>query len=126
LSSKEMAGGGTMAVGRGLQGRLVEKSIEAYILALETVNRLSIKYRVETFAFLICNAWELLLKAKILADSRSRYSIYYKPKRGEKRRSLALRDCLQKVITNDRDALRLNVERIADLRDEACHLIITK
>jgi len=33
----------------GLKGRLVDKSIEGYILALETINRLSIQYRVETF-----------------------------------------------------------------------------
>jgi hypothetical protein len=36
----------------GLKGRMIEKSMEAYILALET--RLSAKYRVETFAYLIC------------------------------------------------------------------------
>jgi hypothetical protein len=54
---------------RGLKGRLLENSIEAYILALESINRLSIKYRVETFAYLICNAWELLLKAKIIQDA---------------------------------------------------------
>ena len=33
----------------GLKGGLVNKSIEGYILALETINRLSIHYRVETF-----------------------------------------------------------------------------
>ena len=52
----------------GLKGRLVDKSVEAYILALETINRLSIKYRLEAFCYLLCNAWELLLKAKILED----------------------------------------------------------
>ena len=78
----------------GLKGRLLDKSIEAYILSLETINRLSVKYRVETFAYLICNAWELLLKAKILQDTKRRRAIYYKKKRGEPRRSLSLRDCL--------------------------------
>ena len=50
----------------GLKGQLVEKSVDAYVLALETINRLSIKYRVESFTHLICNAWELLLKARVL------------------------------------------------------------
>jgi len=30
----------------GLCGKLLDKSVEAYILALETINRLSIQYRV--------------------------------------------------------------------------------
>src|SRR3989304_3042768 len=47
---------------------LGDKGVEAYILALETINRLSVQYRVETFCYLICNAWELMLKAKIIED----------------------------------------------------------
>jgi hypothetical protein len=47
----------------GTKGRLLGKSLEAYLLALETINRLTITYRVETFCALACNAWELLLKA---------------------------------------------------------------
>ena len=48
----------------GLKGRLLNKSVDAYVLALETINRLSIQYRLEAFCYLICNAWELLLKGK--------------------------------------------------------------
>ena len=59
----------------GLKGRLVDKSVEAYILALETINRISIQYRIETFCYLMCNAWELLLKAKIIEDTRKTNSI---------------------------------------------------
>jgi hypothetical protein len=32
----------------GLKGCLVDKSVEAYILALKTINRLSVHYRVGT------------------------------------------------------------------------------
>ena len=39
--------------------RLVEKSIEAFILSLEIYNKPTIKYRVEGFSFFIVNAWEL-------------------------------------------------------------------
>jgi hypothetical protein len=109
----------------GLKGRLLEKSIEAYVLALETMNRLSIKYRVESSAYLICNAWELLLKAKILDDTRSRQAIYYRRAKGESPRSLALRDCLIKIFPNENDPTRRNLERIIDLRDEAVHLVIS-
>lgn len=110
----------------GLKGRLLENSIEAYVMALETINRLSIKYRMETFAYLICNAWELLLKAKIIQDSGDRETIYYDKKRGEPRRSLTLRDCLKSVFQKENDPTRRNVELVADLRDEATHLVISQ
>lgn len=110
----------------GLKGRLLDKSVEAYILSLETINRLSVKYRVETFAYLICNAWELLLKAKIIEDSKNRRAIFYPRKRGEPLRSLALRDCLKKVFPNENDPTRRNLECIVELRDEAVHLVISQ
>lgn len=110
----------------GLKGRLLDKSIEAYVLALETVNRLSIQYRIETFAYLICNAWELLLKAKIIHDAGKRRAIYYKKKRGEPRRSLSLRDALRRVIPDENNPVRRNLDRIAELRDEAVHLVISQ
>lgn len=108
----------------GLKGRLLDKSVEAYVLALETINRLSIRYRVETFAYLICNAWELLLKAKILKDARTKKAIYYKKKKGEPRRSLSLRDCIKRIFLNEKDPTRRNIEHVADLRDEAVHFVI--
>lgn len=70
-------------------------------MALETINRLSIKYRVETFTYLICNAWELMLKAKIIADTGDKRVIYYKKKRGQPRRSLSLRDCLKQTFPDN-------------------------
>jgi hypothetical protein len=110
----------------GLKGRLLDKSIEAYILSLETINRLSVKYRIETFTYLICNAWELLLKAKIIDDAKNRQAIFYPRKHGELLRSLALRDCLKKVFPNENDPTRCNLERIVELRDEAVHLVISQ
>lgn len=110
----------------GLKGKLLENSIEAYVMALETINRLSIKYRMETFAYLICNAWELMLKAKIIQDSGDKKAIYHKKNRGERRRSLALRACLKDVFPKENDPTRRNVELMADLRDEATHLVISQ
>lgn len=112
---------------RGLKGRLLEKSIEAYILSLETVNRLSIKYRIETFCYLICNAWELMLKAKLLHDAQNkRSSILYPKKRGEQQRSLAMRACIKKIFTDEKNPTRRNIELIEDLRDKSTHLVISK
>jgi hypothetical protein len=63
---------------RRLTKSLIDSSIVAYILALETVNRPSVKYRMEAFCFLFCNAWELLMKAKLLHEGRN---IFYKKRK---------------------------------------------
>jgi hypothetical protein len=111
----------------GLKGRLLDNSIDAYVLSLETINRLSVKYRVEAFAYLVCNAWELLLKARILDQTRDPKSIYFpRTRRGERPRTLSLRDCLKHVYPSDKEPIRRNVERVADLRDEAVHLVINQ
>ena len=110
----------------GLKGQLVEKSVDAYVLALETINRLSIKYRVESFTHLICNAWELLLKARVLDVQTSRDAIYCRTKPGDAKRTISLRDALIKVIPNDKEPLRRNLEVVADLRDEAMHFVISE
>ncbi len=109
----------------GLKGRLVAKSLEAYILSLETINRLSILYRMETFTYLLCNAWELLLKAKILEDTGQRSAIYQKVKSGEYKKSLPLSDCLNRVMPNAVDPVRKNIERVIELRNESTHLVIS-
>ena len=47
---------------------LVEKSVQAAVSAIELYNKPDFKYREESFAILMSNAWELLLKAKALKD----------------------------------------------------------
>src|SRR5438105_2992680 len=93
----------------GLRGKLLKKSVEAYILSLETIKSLSSAYRVETFAYLICNAWALLLKAKILDDARKTKAIYYPKQQDERPRTLSLRDSPRRVIPEEKDSTRRNV-----------------
>ncbi|SFP48544.1 hypothetical protein SAMN02910344_01507 [Ruminobacter amylophilus] len=45
-----------------IQEQLIDKSKEAFVLAIEIYNKPSIKYRLEGFSFFICNAWELMLR----------------------------------------------------------------
>lgn len=54
--------------------QLVMKSREACISAVETYNRASTLYREETFAILMINAWELLLKARIVRERGGKVS----------------------------------------------------
>ncbi|TMR57251.1 DUF3644 domain-containing protein, partial [Streptococcus pseudopneumoniae] len=60
-----------------LSKRLVNKSIEAFIMGIEIYNKPTIKYRIEGFSFFICNAWELMLKAYII-NNDGKESIYFK------------------------------------------------
>jgi hypothetical protein len=49
--------------------RLYYKAESALISAIEIYNKPDFAYREETFAILAINAWELLLKAKVLTDN---------------------------------------------------------
>lgn len=100
---------------------LRDNSIEAFILALETINRPSVKYRMEAFCFLFCNAWELLMKAKLLNDGKK---IFYKKKRKQPRRSLSLDDCINRIFTSESNPVKLNIKAIHNLRNNAIHLVI--
>lgn len=47
---------------------LLDRAVAAMVAAVEIYNKPSFPYRVESFAILAINGWELLLKAKWLAD----------------------------------------------------------
>lgn len=102
----------------GLIENMLEKSEEAFLMAIEVYNKPTIKYRLEGFAFFICNAWELLLKAKMLKDG---ISIYFKDKPN---RTISLSNCVSHIFTNDKDPIRKNLEIIIGLRNTSTHFII--
>lgn len=99
--------------------RLLNKAKEAFILAIETYNKPTLRYRLEAFSFLMCNAWELMLKAHIINKS-GEDSIYYKD---NPKRTISLEKCLQLVFTNDKSPLRLNMAKIIQLRNTSTHFI---
>jgi hypothetical protein len=127
---------------RGIKKQLVENSIDSFVLSLETINRLSVKYRLESFCMLLCNAWELLMKARIV-DTNGRTAIYspkergktlycrkcgeitYSPKeRGKFRKTLSGQKCAE-FIFKENDPVRKNLEAVIELRDESVHLVIS-
>ena len=108
---------------RGVKKQLLENSLDAFVLSLETVNRLSVRYRLESFMILLCNSWELLLKARIV-DLHGRRAIYLPQQRGEKKRTLSGKICASKVFPNENNSMRRNLELVLDLRDESVHLVI--
>lgn len=102
-----------------ISNQLIEKSKEAFIMAIELYNKPTIKYRVEGFAIFICNAWELMLKAHMI-EKNGQSSIYFQD---NPERTLPLSDCIKKVFTNDKDPLRINLEKIIELRNTSTHFI---
>lgn len=56
---------------------LLDRAIAAMVAAIEIYNKPGFPYRSESFAILAINGWELLLKAKWLADNRNRPSSLY-------------------------------------------------
>lgn len=97
--------------------RLLEKSIEAFILSLEVYNKPTIKYRVEGFSFFIVNAWELMLKAEMI---NRELSIYYKDNTD---RTVSVDVAIRKIYTDRNTKIRLNLEKIIELRNISTHYI---
>ena len=99
--------------------KLLEKSQEAFITGIELYNKPTIKYRVEGFSFFMCNAWELLLKAYLITK-KGEQSIYYKD---NPERTISLENCIERIMTNDKDPKRVNLARIIKLRNTSTHYI---
>lgn len=56
---------------------LLDRGIAAMVAAVEIYNKPSFPYRTEAFSILAINGWELLLKAKLLADNQNKLSCLY-------------------------------------------------
>ncbi|MDR2082062.1 MAG: DUF3644 domain-containing protein [Candidatus Ancillula trichonymphae] len=72
---------------------LVGKSTDCIVSAIEMYNKPDFRYREEVFCILAINAWELLLKAKVLKDNNNKLANickkeYQKNKNGEKGREM--------------------------------------
>lgn len=104
-------------VEKNTKERLIDKSIEAFILGLEIYNKPTIRYRIEGFSFFIINAWELMLKAEMINRN---ISLFYKDKPD---RSLSFDACLQKIYPDKNTRTRINLEKIEDLRNMSTHFI---
>ena len=97
--------------------RLIDKSIEAFILGLEIYNKPTIRYRVEGFSFFIVNAWELMLKAEMINRGKT---IYYKD---NPNRTVSIDVAVRTIYPDKKTRTRLNLEKIIELRNISTHYI---
>lgn len=126
---------------------LVDKAVAACLAAIEAYNKPTFAHREETFAILMINAWELLLKARILKDNGSKLSSIYeygpgKTKSGGPSRRLVIRRAASgnprtiglasalKIMRNLPkaklpDVVADNIEGLQEIRDSAVHFVVT-
>lgn len=102
-----------------LSNKLKQKSIEAFLLCIETYNKPTINYRIEASSYLLCNAWELLLKSHYILKNGVA-SIYRK----SDSKSFSLEEMLAKYY-KDNSPIRINLNYIIEnIRNKATHFII--
>lgn len=114
---------------------LLDKALAAAISAIELYNKPDFKYREETFAILMTNAWELLLKSKMLRDHTEEFScLVVTDKDGKPKTTrsgsplthellyLATRLASQRGSGFDATCLA-NLELLIEIRDTSVHFI---
>jgi len=124
--------------------RLLRNAEAALLSAIEIYNKPTFAYREETFAILAINAWELLLKAKVLHEHSNRSSslrVYYfkktatgraskkpsiKTNRAGNELTIGIHECiltLEKKNVTIAAAIKLNLYALIEIRDNAIHYI---
>jgi len=123
----------------------LDKSIDAIIAAIEVYNKPSFSYREEAFSILAVNAWELLLKTRILqldenrisaiieyerrkkADGKLSDKLYRKKNRAKNHSSIGLFKAYSKLVNEYGDSIESivlkNLEIITEIRNNAIHFL---
>lgn len=106
---------------------MLSKSLSAMVSAIEIYNKPDFKYREENFIVLAVNAWELLFKAKILADNKNKLkSIYVYHDNGRIKRTRSKNPMTVELIGSMRllkleQAVVDNIISMVEIRDTAIH-----
>jgi len=123
----------------------VDKSLAAMLAAIEIYNKPDFEYREESFSILATNAWELLLKARILQLSKNRLSaileyerrrltdgrlsqmLYRKKNRSGTHTSVGIFKALD-ILANEygdktNPVIRENLVLLVEIRDSAVHFL---
>ena len=118
---------------------LLDKSIEAALSAIELYNKPNFNYREESFTILMLNAWELLLKAKVLKDNKGKLTslyvpisknkkdgskskqITYKKNRAKNYLTLDLNTLINRLVTDSN--LKKSLEILIEIRDNSIHFM---
>ncbi|MBT2326593.1 DUF3644 domain-containing protein [Variovorax paradoxus] len=124
--------------------RFVDKAQAAVTAAVEVYNKPAFAYREETFAILALNAWELLLKGKLLKDAGNAVKalrvygsrptkngapskkLYLKTNRAGLPMSISLGACITKLEGTAAKLpapVRANLDALQSIRDNSVHFV---
>lgn len=124
--------------------RFMQKAEAALIAAIEIYNKPDFRYREESFAILVLNAWELLLKARLLAANGNDPKCLYvyeartgkkgKPTKKRYRKRNRAGNCqtlglgatvvaLEKKGVPLAPGVRKNLDAVVEVRDNAVHYV---
>lgn len=125
--------------------QMLDKSISAMLAAIEVYNKPTFEYREEAYSILAVNAWELLLKARILqidnnkiasiidyekrqlGDGRLSTKLYKKKNRTGNDTSIGLFKACDRLANDYADTInpvvRKNLEALTEIRDNAVHFL---
>ncbi|WP_116294604.1 DUF3644 domain-containing protein [Cupriavidus taiwanensis] len=128
-----------------LHQRFVDKAAAAITAAVEVYNKPAFLYREETFAILALNAWELLLKAKVLKDANNAIASlrvyetrltkagtrsekkFLKRNRAGNPQSITLSACIARLDATPASKLpkevKANLDALIEIRDNSVHFI---
>ncbi|MCR5865689.1 DUF3644 domain-containing protein [Aquincola sp. J276] len=128
-----------------LHQRFVDKAAAAITAAVELYNKPAFLYREETFAILSLNAWELLLKAKVLKDANNAIASlrvyetrmtkagkpskvkHLKRNRAGNAQSITLGACIARLEATAASRLpaevKANLDALTEIRDNSVHFI---
>lgn len=126
---------------------LVAKSRAACLSAVESYNRASSLYREETFAILMINAWELLLKARVMREHGGKASALHEYRQRKKKdgtpskfrevkttrsgapMTIGIDRCWNLVSNYSKHRIDAhciaNIEALMEIRDSATHFVAT-
>lgn len=106
--------------------KLLANSLAAVLSSIEIYNKPDFKYREEIFTILNINAWELLLKAKILKDSNGEIESLYVMKGGAPKlnrsgspMTIEIVGAMKRVELDP--AITANLSYLIEVRDTAVH-----
>ncbi|WP_336778243.1 DUF3644 domain-containing protein [Pantoea sp. USHLN256] len=117
---------------RSFYENILEKSISACITAIEVYNKPDFKFREESFSILMINAWELILKARILSlNGDVKDSIYLKSKGAVETtesgspKTISISKAINILSANGniKNIVVDNIKLLIEIRDHSVHFI---
>ncbi|KXF81556.1 DUF3644 domain-containing protein [Enterovibrio coralii] len=111
---------------------LLEKAVSACVSAIEIYNKPNFQHREETFSILMTNAWELLLKAKLIKDSGEEPSAIYVKNREHfvispsgNHKTISLGVALNRLQAQGKVPIVVgdNIKLLMNIRDDSVHFM---